>query len=105
MYNAYLQGTSTYGLRRTDYTVEGDPTYEYLLVEQGNCRLIVDWTRDAWSGSSLRDRTSIKEVSGVRLFYYVQTGNRRDRVTWAPGDPTDKPLTFELVVGKDTLDF
>jgi hypothetical protein len=84
LYAAYRKGEGKMGLSFRYSTVEGDPIFTWLLVEDGIARFIKDSTRDVWGSA---EGVAIHALKTMRLGF-MQKGR------FVEGEPTpaDSPV-------------
>jgi len=95
-WKTYLSGRGTFGIKKTAATVEGDPIYEYLLVENGKCRTIVDTREDAFGSHDVIEHhfpglllTQGKQLAPDSIHYIG--------IPYSSPGPKDKELRFQFL--------
>lgn len=83
LFATYRKGQGKMGISHRYGTVEGDPIFTWLLVENGSARFVEDDTHDTWGSRTVATHT----LKGIRL------GFMRDG-KFVEGEPaaTDSPI-------------
>jgi hypothetical protein len=95
-WKTFLSGKGTYGIKKTITTVEGDPIYQYLIVENGKCRMIEDTRNDALGPHIVSDR----HIARLLLTQGRRLAPDSTHYVGIPFDdtlPTDEVLRFEFL--------
>jgi hypothetical protein len=94
-WKAYLSGKGKYGIKTVVFSVEGDPIFKYLLIEDGTARIV--W--DGREGKLYPTHVDERHYSHVQLIedrLWNPDSSRYSIVPFSGTVPRDKELRFGL---------